>query len=421
MMRARYVIVGVAAAVLVAFVGYRELRPSTTTAKKAAHGHAHAPGDSGHAGGKDEHHHAGHKHGSREQGEGFIKFIKFTAAQIEATGLEIAPAAAGTLIKEIAVPGRIVINADQQAKIVPRLPGTVAKINKRMGEAVAENEILAVLESREMADAKADYLAAWRAEELARSILVREERLWKQKVTAEQDFLNARNAQQSAKIKFDLAHQRLHTMGLGEEEIEALPSVTDEAKFRFYEIRSPIAGRVTSRNLILGQWVGTDKEIFTVAELSTVWLELAISPNDLGFAKEGQDVRVQSGSQRATGKIVAVSPVIDPDTRAAKAVAEIDNTLGAWKLGDFAAVQLIGGRQEANLIVPREALQTIKGLKAVFVSEGEGFKLRAVTTGREDSANIEILGGLEFGEPIATNNTFILKAELGKAEAEHQH
>jgi ABC-type nickel/cobalt efflux system permease component RcnA len=86
MMRARYVIVGVAAAALIAFVGYRKLRPGTTTAKKAAHGHAHAPGDRGHAGGKEEHHHAGHKHGSREQGEGFIKF---TAAQIETTGLEI--------------------------------------------------------------------------------------------------------------------------------------------------------------------------------------------------------------------------------------------------------------------------------------------------------------------------------------------
>ena len=100
--------------------------------------------------------------------------------------------------------------------------------------------------------------------------------------------LNARNAQQSAKIKLDLAHQRLHTMGLGEEEIEALPSLTDEAKFRFYEIRSPIAGRVTSRNLILGQWVGTDKEIFTVAELSTVWLELAIPPTILDSPRKAK-------------------------------------------------------------------------------------------------------------------------------------
>jgi membrane fusion protein, heavy metal efflux system len=418
MIRSRYLIIGLVAAALAGFVAYREMRSGSRTANRDAHGHAHAPAQKGKAKSKDDHDHAGHVHGTVERGEGFISF---SPEQMQAAGLDIAPAASGTLVKEIAVPGRIVINADQQAKIVPRLAGTVAKINKRMGEPVQENEILAVLESRDMADAKAEFLAAWRAEELARSVLAREERLWKQKVTAEQDYLNARNAQQSAKIKLDFAHQRLHTIGLSEAEIDALPRATDEDKYRFYEIRSPIAGRVTNRNLVLGQSVGTEKEVFTIADLSTVWLEIAIAPNDLGFAKEGQEVRVQSGPQRAVGKIVALSPVIDPDTRSAKAVAEIDNSWGTWKLGDFAAVQLIGGSQEANLVVPREALQSIKGAKAVFVSEGEGFKMRPVTTGREDSAQIEILSGLEFGETIATKNTFILKAELGKAEAEHQH
>jgi cobalt-zinc-cadmium efflux system membrane fusion protein len=418
MIHSRYVILGLVAAALAGFVGYRELRSGSTMAKKDAHGHAHAPAEKGKAKGEDDHAHAGHDHGSVERSEGFIKF---SPEQMQAAGVAIAPAASGTLVKEIAVPGRIAINADRQAKIVPRLAGTVSKINKRMGEAVKENEILAVLESRDMADAKAEFLAAWRGEELARSVFAREERLWKQKVTAEQELLNARNAHQGAKIKLDLAHQRLHTMGLSEEEIDALPRVSDEDKYRFYEIRSPIAGRVTSRNLVLGQAVGIEKEVFTVADLSTVWLEIAIAPNDLGFAKEGQEVRVQSGAHRASGKIVALSPMIDPDTRSAKAIAEIDNASGSWKLGDFAAVQVIGGSQEANLIVPRDALQTIRGAKAVFVSEGEGFKMRAVTTGREDSANVEILSGLDFGETIATGNTFILKAELGKAEAEHQH
>ena len=418
MIRSRYMIIGLVAAALAGFVGYRELRSGSTMAKKDAHGHAHAPAEKGKAKGEDDHDHAGHDHGPAERSEGFIKF---TPEQMQAAGVAIAPAASGTLVKVIAVPGRIAINADRQAKIVPRLAGTVSKINKRMGEAVKENEILAVLESRDMADAKAEFLAAWRVEELARSVFAREERLWKQKVTAEQELLNARNAHQGAKIKLDLAHQRLHTMGLSEEEIDALPRVSDEDKYRFYEIRSPIAGRVTSRNLVLGQAVGTEKEVFTVADLSTVWLEIAIAPNDLGFAKEGQEIRVQSGAHRAIGKIVALSPMIDPDTRSAKAIAEIDNASGSWKLGDFAAVQLIGGSQEANLIVPRDALQAIRGAKAVFVSEGEGFKMRAVTTGREDSANVEILSGLDFGETIATGNTFILKAELGKAEAEHQH
>jgi cobalt-zinc-cadmium efflux system membrane fusion protein len=419
-MRSRYLVIVLIAAVMAAFVGYRELRSGSAQVKKDAHGHGH-----GHshdtpkktdAKAKDEH--AGHDHGPAEGGEGFIKF---SPEQMQSAGVEIAPAASGTLIKEIAVPGRIAINADRQAKIVPRLAGTVAKINKRMGEAVAENEVLAVLESRDMADAKADYLAAWRAEELARSIFAREERLWKQKVIAEQDYLNARNAHQSASIKLDAAQQKLFTFGLTRPEIAALTEAPDEAKQRFYEIRSPISGRVTNRNLLLGQSVGTDKEVFTVADLSTVWVEIAIPPNDLAFARDGQEVRVQSGSQRAQGKIVALSPVIDPDTRSARAITEIDNAAGTWKLGDFVAVQLIGGSQEANLIVPRDALQTIKGNKAVFVSQGSGFKMKPVTTGREDSANVEILSGLEFGEAVAVKNTFILKAELGKAEAEHQH
>jgi cobalt-zinc-cadmium efflux system membrane fusion protein len=407
-----------AAVVLVALVAYRELRPGAAPQKYDAHGHGPAAADKGKvAAKKDEH---GHSHADEhgEQGEGFIKL---SAAQVDTAGIEMAPAASGALVKEIAVPGRITTNADRQAKIVPKLAGTVAKVLKRFGETVAENELLAVLESREMADTKADYLAAWRAEELASSIFVREERLWKQKVIAEQDFLSARNAKQTAKIKLDQARQKLHTVGLSAEEIDAVLSNKDETKLRHYEMRSPMAGRVTSRSLLLGQFVGTEKEVFTIADLSTVWIELAIAPSDFSFAKEGQEVRVQSGARKGSGKIIALSPVIDPDTRSAKAVAEVDNASGEWKVGDFATAQLISASQEVDLVVPRDAVQTIKGVKAVFVSQGGGFKMRPITTGRHDSVNVEVLSGLEFGETIAVKNTFVLKAELGKAEAEHQH
>jgi cobalt-zinc-cadmium efflux system membrane fusion protein len=130
---------------------------------------------------------------------------------------------------------------------------------------------------------------------------------------------------------------------------------------------------------------------------------------------------VQSGARRASGKVVALSPAIDPDTRSAKAIAEIDNRSGEWKLGDFVSAQLIAGQQAVSLLVPREAIQTVKGAKVVFVSRGGGFKMRPVTTGREVSTNVEIISGLEFAETIATKGTFVLKAELGKAEAEHEH
>lgn len=148
---------------------------------------------------------------------------------------------------------------------------------------------------------------------------------------------------------------------------------------------------------------------------------MAVAPNDLSFAQRGQEVRIQSGSRQATATIIALSPVIDPETRSAKAIAVLDNTTGLWKAGDYVDARLITSVQEVDIVVPREAIQTIKGSKVVFVNEGGGFRMRPVSTGREDSVNAEILSGLEFGETVATKNTFTLKAELGKAEAEHEH
>ncbi|MBX9863102.1 MAG: efflux RND transporter periplasmic adaptor subunit [Hyphomicrobium sp.] len=394
-------------------LGFSEKTAAKPTAPSAEGEHAHAEGEKeGHKEGE------GHAHGGEESSEGLIKL---TAAQIKTNGIDMAPVMSGKLVKEIAVPGRIAINANAQAKIVPKLSGTVARIEKQLGEQVKKGDLLAILESREMADAKADYLASWRAEELARSIYEREERLWNQKVTAEQDYLTAKNAHQSAKIKLDLAHQRLDTIGLSHDEIEALPKQSGENGFRFYEIRSPIAGSVTARDAVLGQMVGTDRDIFTIADVSRVWVELAIAPGDLSFAREGQDVRVEAGTQKGVAKIVALSPLIDPETRSAKAIAEIDNAGNVWRLGDYVNARLMSGEQEADLIVPQAAIQTVNGNKVVFVSEGGGFRARPVTTGRSDSTNAEVLSGLEFGETIATSNTFTLKAELGKAEAEHEH
>lgn len=366
-------------------------------------------------GGADEH---GHAHGEGEAAEGLIKL---SGAQIDAAGIQMAPALSGTLSKEIAVPGRLTLNANAQAKVVPKLAGTVASIVKQPGEIVAKDDVLATLESREMAEAKSEFLAATRSSELAKATFDREERLWKQKVTAEQEYLNAKNAHQEANIRLDLAHQKLHALGLAEVEIDRLPKIKDQENARLYELRAPIAGRVIARDVILGQVVGTDREVFTIADLAKIWVEMSVAPQDLPFAREGQDVIVTSGTKTATAKVVLVNPMIDPDTRSAKVVAELDNAAGEWRLGDFVSARLMSGKQEAALIVPRAAIQTIKGSPVVFVNEQAGFRARPVTTGREDSENVEIMSGIEFAETIATTNTFTLKAELGKSEAEHEH
>ncbi|MBX9925534.1 MAG: efflux RND transporter periplasmic adaptor subunit, partial [Hyphomicrobiaceae bacterium] len=123
--------------------------------------------------------HAGHGHGD-ESGNTPEGVVSMSAAQIAKARIETAPAMNGNLAKEIVVPGRVALNGDRQARIVPKLPGTVSKVMKNVGQAVAVGEVLAVIESREIADAKAEYLGAWRAEELAKSVYDREQRLWKQ-------------------------------------------------------------------------------------------------------------------------------------------------------------------------------------------------------------------------------------------------
>lgn len=378
--------------------------------------------ESGHdQNGSGEHGHD-HDHGSHgKEGTEQEGLVKLTLAQIAASGIDVSAVTSGTLVKEIAAPGRIAVNANTHAKITPKLPGTVAKIMVQVGDEVKEDQLLATLESREIADAKSEFLAAKRIEELTKSVLVREQRLWKQKVTAKQDYLTAGSAHKEAVIKLDLAHQKLHAIGLSENEIGALSGSSDESGHRFYELRAPMAGRVVARDLVVGQVVTTDKEVFATADLSNVWVEIAVAPSDLAFAKVGQEVRVESGGRTGVAKVVFVSPTIDAETRSAKVVAQLTNTDDAWHLGDYVNAHLVSGGLDAALVVRRDAIQNVGGEKAVFVEEAGGFRVRRITTGREDATNVEILSGLEPGEVIATKNTFTLKSELGKAEAEHEH
>lgn len=397
-------------------------KPDTT---RVGHDHDdHGPERPDHSDEKSkEDEHDGHDHADEKGKSKSVEgLVRLSSAQIEKAAIDVAPAASGTLVKEISVPGQISLNLNRKVEIVPKVSGIVFKVKKNLGDEVHSGEAVAILESREIAEAKGDYMAAYGREQLARSSYERERRLWKQRVTAEQDFLNARAEHQLAKIKLEQAHQRLHASGLEEKEIDALSGdLDDEEKLRLFEVRSPISGRVIGRDLIRGQIVSTDKSIYTIADLSTVWVEVTISPGDLSFARVGQDVLVQSGTRTTTGKVIVVSPVTDPKTRNAKAVIELENSGNIWQPGDFVTAQLAAAEYQADIIVPKEAVQSIKGAKAVFVSHKDGFMARFVTTGREDSRHIEILTGLEFGELIAVKNVFTLTAELGKAEAEHAH
>jgi membrane fusion protein, heavy metal efflux system len=348
--------------------------------------------------------------------------VKLSDHQIETAGIEISGAREGVLTRRLFVPGSIVPSGDRIARVAVKLVGTVAELRKRLGDSVALNEVVAVIESREVADAKSEYLATKTIHDLQLVLFARAKMLREGKVSTENDFLRAQAGAEDARIKMEVARQKLSALSLTEEQIADLPQ-QPVASMRRQELRSPMAGRVAERRVDLGALVGREgqeSELFVIVDLDVVWVDLAVPPADLASIREGQDVTILAGASggRAQAKIIFVSPLLDKETRTARVVAALENPANTWRPGFFITAEIPLEQQPAAVVIPKAALQTIKGERVVFVRREKGFEARKVTTGREDDRAIEIVTGLPGSERIAVSNTFILKAELGKAEAE---
>jgi membrane fusion protein, heavy metal efflux system len=347
--------------------------------------------------------------------------VKLTERQVDAGKFAVTEVGGGVLSKRITVPGSIVPSGDHIARVAVRLLGTVSELRKRLGDPVEAGEVVAVIESREVADAKSEYLGARLVFELQQTLFNRSTRLFEGKVLSENDFLRARTTFEDARVKIETARQKLFALSLTAEQIDALPQQPVET-LRRQELRAPIAGRVAERRVELGSLVGREgqeSELFVIADLSVVWADLSVSPSDLSAIHEGQKISLTGRGESSPATIMFVSPLLDKETRAARVVASVDNAARKWWPGSFVTAEIPTDETPAAIVVPKTALQTIKGDTAVFVRAANGFEARKVSVGRQDSRLVEVTEGLAAGERVATANTFVLKAELGKAEASH--
>jgi len=358
----------------------------------------------------------------REKADAKNAGVKISNEQMVAAGITLAKVAPGTLTRRIIAAGTIILDADRVARVSVKLSATVAELRKKIGDAVARNELLAVLESREVADAKSEYLAARLSDELQQDLFARDKALWERAVSSEQQFIRSRNQTAQTRMRLDIARQKLIALGAGEREIAALPK-QPEASLRRQDVRSPIAGRVAERKVDLGTAVGRDNletELFVIVDLDRVWVELAVSPGDLPAIKEGQAVTVSARAiaEQANGKVIFISPMLDKETRAARVVAEIANSDGAWRPGSFVTGSIAVEERPAALTVPTAAVQTIDNQKVVFVRTEDGFEKRPVRLGESDNQQVEVRSGVAAEETVAVANTFLIKSELLKTAVE---
>jgi len=203
---------------------------------------------------------------------------------------------------------------------------------------------------------------------------------------------------------------------------ETLATVESNESLQTYAVVAPLSGVITARNSNPGENTG-DKALFTVADLSTVWVELSLFPRDIAKVRVGQPVRVKGADNAlsAEGTVVYVAPFGSSTSQTLNARVLLDNADRRWPPGLYVTAELTLATTPVPLAVRDEGVQTIEGRAVVFVRNAEGFEARTVQLGRSDGEISEVLAGIEPGESYATINSYILKAELGKGSAEHGH
>jgi len=381
------------------------------THDRAGHGgdaaHAHEEGEKGHQG-----------HGDEGKGHGDERKVQLTPAMLANAKIEIRTAGPGKVAVTLALPGEIALNTERVAHVTPRVGGTVREVKKQLGDIVAKGDILAILESRELAEMQREASSTKERLELAESSFARQEQLWREKISAEKDFLAARQALAEAKIEFRAATQKL-AAGAGARTAGGGLVLT-----------SPLDGTIVERHAVVGEVLSDERLAFVIADLTSLWVNVTVYAKDLPRVAVGQRavVRAEGIEEPAVGEVTYIDRVLGEQTRSAVARVVLDNPDPKWRPGLFVTADVAIDEADARVAVAYSAVQRVDGKNVVFVEEGGAFMPHEVTIGRqgfgpgaERELFVEVIRGIEADQKYAAANSFILKAELGKSEAGHEH
>ena len=269
--------------------------------------------------------------------------VTLAPEQLEAAGIVIATAEAATIRERVVLNGRIAPNEDALAHVMPRFPGVVRSVHKRLGEAVARGDLLATIESNE--------------------------------------------------------------------------------SLQSFELRSQLAGTVIAKDVTPGEFVSNDRELFQIADLSSVWVDLDVYRRDFGRLRVGQPVRIDAGdgSPPVESTLAYLSPIGAVNTQTLLARAVLPNPDRSWRPGLFVTAEVEVGASPVPVAVAIDALQRVRDWEVVFLAAGDVFEAQPVELGRRDATHVEVVAGLAAAQRYVSAGSFILKAEAGKSGATHDH
>jgi cobalt-zinc-cadmium efflux system membrane fusion protein len=363
------------------------------------------------------------------------------AAQRNAS-VGLVPVTMAQLPATLEVTGIVAPDESRVAHVLPLARGVVERINVTLGSRVAAGQPLLTYDNVELGQLIGEFLSERAAlrqaetnREVKRTSLDRAEALIKIEAIAQQEldvrraeFRNAEAGVDSAQARASKIEEQLHRFGLSDQDVRALSPEADEAPHRTAShsvLRAPFAGVVTKFDVAVGEVVETNKELFTIADMSTVWVLADVYEKDLSkIRRDGLvAIKVDAYPERTfTGRVTYVSDLIDPTTRSAKVRCVVENRDGALKLDMFAKVTLTSADERVALVVPADAIQQIDNQSVVFVQQTTTrFERRNVEIGLRSGDLVEIVSGLDEGRTIVGRGSFYLKTALLRERIGDEH
>lgn len=320
---------------------------------------------------------------------------------------------------DLPVTGTITYDAQRVSHIGPRIDGRIVRLSVALGSSVANGGVMAVLESPEVGQLRADEEEAAALVGIARENFERERRLEGQGISSRKELLDAEADLRRAEAGLNSARQRLQVLGAG------------AGQDGQYVLTAPFQGVVVALHASLGEMASPADQLFTVADLDRLWIELDLYERDLARVHTGQSVSVTTAAYPGRvfpGEVSYVGDILDPVKRAVHVRVEIPNPERALKPGMFATANIhVDHDGSPVLVVPGEAVQQVEGRTVVFIPGDHPGEFRAwpVEVGEAvDGGRVIVLSGLEPGDRVVGPGAFTLRSELARneiGEAGHGH
>ena len=375
--------------------------------KTESEGHGHDEGNAEHS---DE---DSSEEGHAEEGE-----IQLTSQQMVEQGLKVAVASTGLVEKLTTLPGKLVVNTDQQAHISPNFSGHVEQVNVALGQSVQKGQTLAVLILPELIDQQANLRMAQVNLDLARKDYQREQQLWSQGISAKQDYQRAENAYRQAQITVQSSQARLNALGA---------SGNNNGRFL---IKAPISGVISKKDIVVGENVQLADQLFVIENLKDLWLEFNLPNTSNIHLQAGQilNFKTNGSDQNYQAKVQTLNSQADLQTGRLQVRAKVTTQADVLRPNVLVNVFVTDAQAKTALRVQKKALQQVEGKPVVFVIESEEkglvhLKAQPIEVGvsSQDGQWLEVISGLTEGQKYIADGSFLLKSELEKDEAGHGH